>query len=544
MSEVEGHRSQKKMRRIGRGTRLAMALQVGIATILAVSAAALVIDVADWWFVRVDLSKSGRNTLDEELVEVIERLPEKVSIDVFHRPFEYPYDRVTTEVQQRMLSFLGVVNNAHRDRIDIQTFGPGDLEEAQIRQRELGVEGDNLIVLTCGESSTQLGFFTDIAAIDWGNPQANGLTYLQRQGITGVVNPRTWNPNSFTPARVNDFRGGEAFAQALLRVASGRSPKVYFTSGHGEAPLEGTTTEDLSSLKQLLEREGFVVEEWDAEESAFVVPEDCALMVVAGPRQPLGERTVESLRAWVEEGGRLLGAPHPDELRERFDLSLSQLLGGFGMLPREGVVCQSIVDFAGRPQDGVPQCAVFRIGETRMDHSHELAQLERRHNRKLRFANTAAIEARVVPGGRFPTRLVVVPADAWLDLPDADGRFDLRFDRRSEERSPNLALVCALELGALIQAENVERARVIGLASVNFLSNGLIAENRHFVRNLFNWLAEREHRLRVTPNDPALQVLELERSDNLPILTYGLWLGFPGACIAMGIVLSVRRRRG
>jgi len=182
-----------------------------------------------------------------------------------------------------------------------------------------------------------------------------------------------------------------------------------------------------------------------------------------------------------------------------------------------------------------------------MDHSHELAQLERRHNRKLTFVNSSAIEAQVVPGGRFPTRLIVVPADAWVDLPDpTNGLYDWNYDPRTEERNANLALVCTLELGAAVQKgqTGVHRPRLIGVGSVGFFSNAYLGENNHFVRNMFNWLAEREHRLRVTPRDPALSVLDLERSKALPILTYSLWIGFPGMCIAMGAVLGWKRRRG
>ncbi|MAB80884.1 MAG: hypothetical protein CMJ89_16175 [Planctomycetes bacterium] len=531
---------------IGRGTRFTLAMQVGLGGVLAIFAAALAIDVSDWWFVRFDLSLSQRNTLDEEVEDVIDRLPEKVVIDVFYRPFVRPYDQVTVEVQSRMLNFLAVISTAHRDKFEVNTFGPTDLEAAQVRQGELRVEGENVLVFSCGERTSILGFFSEIAAIDWGHPSVRLLDYLQRQGINGVVDFRTFNPNApFRPARMTDFQGEEAFVQALLKVSSGRAPKIYFSEGHGEASLEGTTTDGLSGLKRLLERDGFVVESWDPEDSANRVPEDAAVVVLAGPRQPLGEETSAAIGAWVEDGGRLLVAPHGEELEERFDHGVVRLMSGWGMIAKPGVVCQPIIDPTGVKVTGYPQCAIFRIAENRMDHTHEVAQLERKHNRKLSFANTPAIEARVVEGGRFPTRLIVVPPDSWVDLPDPDGFYDWSFDRGTEEKNTNLALLCTLELGAskVSGATNVRRARIVGAASVGLLSNGYLDANRHFVRNLFNWLAEREHRLRVSPRDPQASHLELQRSAALPILTYTLWVGFPGACLVMGALLGWRRRR-
>ncbi len=532
---------------IGRGTRFAMGLQVGLAGLLAVAATALVIDVSDWWYWRYDLTQSKRNTLDDEVVDLIERLPEDVTIDVFFRPFEYPYNFVTAQVHERMLGFLSIVSTAHRDRLHVNLFGAKDFEKAQLRQNELGVRGDNQIVFTCGSRRTTLGFFSDVASIDWGNPSKQALEYLQSERITGVVDPRTWNPNKFRSARMNDFRGEEAFAQSLLKVSTGDAPKVYFSKGHGEASLDGAELEDISGLARLLEREAFEVAEWDADETGNRIPEDCEVLVIAGPRQPLGEETSNAIQEWVEAGGRLLGTPHHEELNIGFEHGLVRLLGRWGMVSKPGIICEPITDVTGVQRMGHARCAVFRVAENRMDHSHELAQLERRHNRKLTFVNSSAIEAQVVPGGRFPTRLIVVPADAWVDLPDpTNGLYDWNYDPRTEERNANLALVCTLELGAAVQKgqTGVHRPRLIGVGSVGFFSNAYLGENNHFVRNMFNWLAEREHRLRVTPRDPALSVLDLERSKALPILTYSLWIGFPGMCIAMGAVLGWKRRRG
>jgi len=545
MSDPAGVRSGSPSggRRIGTGTRLALALQVGLAGLLAVAAAAVVIDVSDWWYVRFDLSEGQSNTLEPEVRDLIERLPEDVTIDVFYRPFVEPYAGVSGAAHARMLDYLRVAVSAHRNRLSVNLFGPRDLEKAQLRQDELGVRGDNVVVFTCGERSTTLGFFSDIAAIDWGNPSRRGLEYLQSEGITGVVDPRTWDPTRTTPPRFNDFRGEEAFAQALLKVSSGARPRIYFTVGHGEASLESPEAEGLSQLVYLLGGE-FEIASWDAEETGNRVPEDCDVLVLAGPRQPLGPETSAAIHTWVENGGRLLAAPHHEELSVRFDEGLTRLMGRWGMISRHGIVCEPIVDVTGARRMGYAECAQFRVGENRMDHSHELAQLERRHNRKLTFVNTSAIEAQVVPGGRFPTRLVVVPPDSWLDLPNQSGYHDWTYDPRTEEKNANLALVCTLELGAALQGTGVERPRIVGLGNVGMLCNAYLQQNRDFVRNLFDWLAGREHRLRVTPRDPAVSRLELQRTAALPVLTYGLWIGFPGACIAMGLVLGWKRRRG
>ena len=90
------------MRGFGLRTRLTLGAQVLFAVGLAVGGAVLAIDLADWRYVRLDLSASGRNTLDDTILDLIENLPEPVTIDVFFRPLPRPYDGVSLQAQQRM----------------------------------------------------------------------------------------------------------------------------------------------------------------------------------------------------------------------------------------------------------------------------------------------------------------------------------------------------------------------------------------------------------------------------------------------------------
>src|SRR5206468_2583547 len=97
------------------------------------------------------------------------------------------------------------------------------------RQRELGVEGANFIVLSCGARRAELQLFGELCTIDWGNPGDQGARYLLGQGIAGVVNPRTLydDPRAYRPAQFQDFHGEELLTQALLKVSAGVAPKVY-----------------------------------------------------------------------------------------------------------------------------------------------------------------------------------------------------------------------------------------------------------------------------------------------------------------------------
>ena len=116
-------------------------------------------------------------------------------------------------------------------------------------------------------------------------------------------------------------------------------------------------------------------------------------------------------------------------------------------------------------------------------------------------------------------------------------------DRRTEERS-RFALVMLAEISAGTRPgePGLRKGHVLGFASSSFALNGLHEYNRDFLLNAFNWLSEREYRVRVAPLQRGVAVLDLQRGRALPVLTYGLWLFLPGCCVAIGAFLAWRRR--
>ena len=125
--------------------RLTFGAQVLLAIGLSIAACVLVLDLAAWRFVRIDLSATGRNTLDPALEELIEGLPEEVTVDAFYDPLRAPYNAISYELQARMREFLRKAYTAHRDRLDVREHSSSDVEEVKARQAELRVDGQNLI---------------------------------------------------------------------------------------------------------------------------------------------------------------------------------------------------------------------------------------------------------------------------------------------------------------------------------------------------------------------------------------------------------------
>jgi hypothetical protein len=523
-----------------RWTRLSLGLRSALAAVLAVGAAVLVVDLSDWRYARIDLTARRSNTLDPAVLDVLDRLPEPVVIDAFLRPLVYPYSDISAEVGERVLELLTIVRNARRAQVQVRVHDAKGFEAIEERQRELGTSGTNKLVFSCGARRAELELFGELAVIDWGNPSERLVGYLVEQGIPGVVDPRTWQPGrAFRPARMLDFHGEELLAEALLKVASGEAPKVYFLEGHGEPSLEGPEPIDLARLRAALERDGFAVGEWDPLQQP-AVPADCAVLALIGAKQPYQAATREAVKAWADAGGGLIAAPDISELYEGRAGGIVELLSSFGVVTRPGNVCQPMVGFGGERVDGIEQCAWLVIDERGLQPGHALTDPLRARGRRVQFTLSASFEAGLTGDSGVVLPLVTSASDSWRDLgPDYDFRFD---PARGEERERH-TLIAFKPLRASKAADGgVRQGRILAVASAFFFDNQLFDVNRDFALNAFNWLAEREYKISVKPLEKSRSFLDFERSRVKPILTYVLWLGLPGLCASIGFLVFLRRR--
>jgi ABC-type uncharacterized transport system involved in gliding motility auxiliary subunit len=80
--------------------------------------------------------------------------------------------------------------------------------------------------------------------------------------------------------------------------------KVYFTQGHGERSLDGFDQGDYSQIKQALERDNFTTAPLNLI-TTRAIPDDAALVVVAGPTNAFLPEEKEALKAYLDGGGKL-----------------------------------------------------------------------------------------------------------------------------------------------------------------------------------------------------------------------------------------------
>jgi ABC-type uncharacterized transport system involved in gliding motility auxiliary subunit len=103
------------------------------------------------------------------------------------------------------------------------------------------------------------------------------------------------------------FRGVEEkdLTNAIAKVLTGRKKTVYFLTGHGESPMTDMAREGYSKAKQALLSQNVGVRDTLLLSEARSVPEDCDLLIVAGPRKRFFETELDSIRSYLESGGSL-----------------------------------------------------------------------------------------------------------------------------------------------------------------------------------------------------------------------------------------------
>lgn len=97
----------------------------------------------------------------------------------------------------------------------------------------------------------------------------------------------------------------ENLTNAIMKITKGASRKAYFTTGHGEPGIDDKTEKGLLGMKSMLEDEGFEVEAIALYEKDDV-PDDCAALVIAGPKRPFLANEVSAIERFLDKGGDAL----------------------------------------------------------------------------------------------------------------------------------------------------------------------------------------------------------------------------------------------
>ena len=321
------------------------------------------------------------------------------------------------------------------------------------------------------------------------------------------------------------FSGEAVCASALQQLSlPARREVVYWTTGHGETAYDSyDPVYGMSEVAREVQRDGYTVRKLDLAASPEI-PGDCAVLVVAGARDPFSRVEMARLGGWMREGGRLLvlAAPGPNA-------GAGPLLADLGVK----ILPYTVVSL--RTQTGADT-----VARDFGDHPvmRPLAGGTALFSAPIPLAASAAAQD---DGATF-TPLVRSDAESWGES-EPEVRPWTR-DATSEPAGP-LALAVAVERGGVAKEIALRPGRMVVVGDASFVLNGAIARhgnaNRDIFLNALAWLA-------------GLDALSAPRAPGNAVAT-GLdrrgWMrfgaasavGLPFAVLLLGAVLFLRRRR-
>jgi ABC-type uncharacterized transport system involved in gliding motility auxiliary subunit len=336
---------------------------------------------------------------------------------------------------------------------------------------------------------------------------------------------------------IKSFKGEQAFTSAIVAVTSHKSPKIYFTAGHGEKSLDDGGEGGLSDVKDVLTKDNDTLATWESLGKSDV-PADADLVVVAGPRTAFLAPEAKALDGYLSRGGHLLllldpvfpapAAPPPD-------LGLGELLKAWGVKLDDDIV----VD----PGNALPFIGAETVYANHFG-SQEIVD-------PLASAKTAVIFplARSVAGatashaGFSAVTLVETTGDGWGET-DLTHLSEVRKDGKDVAAPVSLAV--AVARGKEVAAKGPgadEAARMVVVGDSDFVANADLRNvaNANFFLNAVHWLLGSENEIGIAPKTPEQTTVTLSASQLRRIL----WLsiaGIPGIAILAGILVWVKRR--
>ena len=310
---------------------------------------------------------------------------------------------------------------------------------------------------------------------------------------------------------------------ALIRVTQDRQKQVLFLEGHGEPSLNDQERTGLSAAKDVLLKQGYGVGTLSLLKEA-AVPNQTAILVVAGPRRPVTTAEQERIHTYVEKGGHLLLLIDPDTQAD-----LNPLLAQWGLGLGPGV----LVDLQDRLAQGDLTSLLIRTfteHEITQDLSAAVLFPLARH---ITFDEQAGKAWDYVPLAR-------TSPNSWAET-DIKNRV-VKLDESKDIKGP-LPMAAALAF-KVAPEEGTPRPAVVVIGNSTFATNAFVnfPGNSDFFLHTAAWLAEERNMMALVPKDSALRPFTPNPLQERTLLYLQVIL-LPAAMFIAGILVWRTRRR-
>lgn len=425
--------------------------------------------------VRVDLTENSRYTLSPQTVKILKSLKDEVEVIAFYRSDE--------RTRQAMVDLLSEYHY-HSPKFNFHFVDP---------------DRDPIEAVKYGVTSYRTTL----------------LKYGKKQEIVGTESE-------------------DKLTNSLIKLISNDVKVFYFVKGHGEKRIESKEESGYGYIKEAIERENHQARELLLT-SVEKIPEDAAVLVVAGPETDYLQSELDKITAFVKKGGRVLfmldpgGAP-----------GLAKYLASFGFELKNDL----IIDKMSQVYEGGNILMPVVVGYLK-DHP-----VTKDFDLGTIFPIARSVHIKEDPA-KGSWDLATTSDKSWTINGLIPTKADEEFNPDKHKRGPiSVVAVTAVEvnLGDKKIAEGQESLKTWGKILVagdsDFASNKFlkVLGNKDFMLNMLNWLAEENTLISIRKKEPGLTPLLLTAVQGKIVF----WLSVvivPSLLLVMGIGVTARRRR-
>jgi hypothetical protein len=262
------------------GRRWKIGFDVVVRTILVLAVVAMVNYLGGLFTKRFYLSSQTRIKISSRTVDVLRSLTNQVAVTLY-------YD-TQDDLYPTILSLLNAYH-ATNPNISIRTVDyvrdPGEAEKIKAQYKLNSPNDKDLIIFDCGGGRL---------------PKIVPGDALAKYTVEEVPNEKE---HEFRKKPVA-FLGEMMFTSALLALENSKPFKAYFLQGHGEPSL--TDSGDAGYLKFAgVLAQNYVQAEPLGLLGDSLVPDDCNLLIISGPRTMLLNPELQKIEQYLSQGGRL-----------------------------------------------------------------------------------------------------------------------------------------------------------------------------------------------------------------------------------------------
>jgi ABC-type uncharacterized transport system involved in gliding motility auxiliary subunit len=285
----------------------------------------------------------------------------------------------------------------------------------------------------------------------------------------------------------------EAITNGILKLTSAGSKQVCFTAGEGEAdPDDAENPNGFAEFKKALEGENYQIRKINLVTQSGV-PDDCAVLVVAGPTRPLVPHVITAINGYLDHGGRALvmfQPPRPDGSIDQ--AALQNLVTDWGVTAGNDVVVDQVVRLFAGPALGLNPTVTSYL-------PHPITTS---FDKQTVFPMTRSLNPVASPKpGLTVTPLARTSDTSWAEI-DLVGIFQKQTAKfgQGDLKGP-ITVAAAVEANLDQLKRGKGTARLVILGDTDFAGNQFIENffNRDFIMNSVDWLAGQANAISIRP---------------------------------------------